>query len=417
MAYKYEDFERQARAAGLLDQFSVYDLNTAKQNPEFGLSMLSYKQDYANATDDAAKTKANAGAENLRRQYGSYLGGKTGSQYYGLGPTPGSYQSQYQSNIDGIMDQMLNYGSFNYGAAPTYNNRYQAQLDSLLNQVLNYEDFNWSKEADPAYGAYAKQYRREGDRATQNALAQAAAMSGGQLSSTAMTAASQAGDYFSGQLADIIPELRDAAYSRYLSDYEMLTDQLVQTQQAEQMEYNKFLNDLNQYNADRSHAYDQWLQGYNMLSGNLGALQGQDELAYGRLLDQVDYNSGQQKLAQGQIDAMLQTGVMPSAGLIGQSGYDPEYIQAMDNYFKQQNVTADPDDPDDPEEEALGGDGPGMNESHFKATMQSLVAQLSAGKKDAAAGNIDRVRHEMDWEQWQQVMNLADEYGLNIEFE
>ena len=33
---------------------------------------------------------------------------------------------------------------------------------------------------------------------------------------------------------------------------------------------------------------------------------------------------------------MLQVGVSPSAGLIGKSGYENEYIQALENYYKQQ---------------------------------------------------------------------------------
>lgn len=336
MAYKYEDFEQQARAAGLLEQFSQYDLDTARRFPEFGLSMLSYKQDYANAADQAGRDAANNAAENLRRQYGSYMGGSDGSQYYGLGPSPGSYQSQYQSGINDILGKMQGYGDFTYGEAPTYTSRYQSELDSLLDEVLNFKDFTWSKETDPAYAAYAKQYRREGDRATQNALARAAAMSGGQLSSAAMTAASQAGDYYAGQLSDAIPELVNAAYSRYLGEYDMLTDQLGQTRQAEQMDYNQYLNELSQYNTDRAQAYDEYLNGYNMLGSNLNALQGQDELEYGRLLDQIGFNSDQQALAQGQIDAMLAAGVMPGADLIGRSGYDSEYIQAMDGYYKQQ---------------------------------------------------------------------------------
>ena len=42
----YDDFVSAAQSAGLLGQFSKYDLETAKLNPEFGMSMLSYKKDY-----------------------------------------------------------------------------------------------------------------------------------------------------------------------------------------------------------------------------------------------------------------------------------------------------------------------------------------------------------------------------------
>ena len=289
----YEELLDQIQGKG--QSWSQWDLETARKNPSFGASMLTYKQDWAEATDQAGRTAANQAAEALRRQYGSYLGGPDGSKYYGLGG-PGSYQSGYQDRISEILDEMNNYRDFDYGPAPTYNNRYQETLDELLGQVQNYGPFTWSKEEDPAYSAYAKQYRREGQRATADAMAQAAALTGGQVSTAAATAASQAGDYYAGQLADVIPQLYENAYQRYLSDYSLLADQLGQVRQAEQLDYAKYLDELGQYNADRNLSYDQWLQGYNMLSGNLSAFQGQDQTEYGRLLDQIEYNMQQDAL-------------------------------------------------------------------------------------------------------------------------
>lgn len=414
----YEDVLKQIQNAGMMGNFSQYDLDTARRDPGFGATMLSYKKDWLAAGDDEARREINQKAEALRKQYGSYYGGTDGSKYYGLGQTPGSYQSAYQNRIDealaglggktahqdrisGILDGMEGYGDFDYGPAPTYQNRYQRELDELLGEVQNYGPFAWSKEEDPAYSAYAKQYRREGERATANALAQAASATGGQVSTAAMTAASQAGDYYAGQLADKIPELYENAYQRYLSDYSLLTNQLGQTQQAEQSEYAKYLDQLGQFNTDRALSYDQWLQGYNMLSDRaghlqnagaldlqryqteldqyntdrnfaygqyadgfdqlgslLGAYQNQDLSLYSRYLDQVNYNTSQEQAAydraqaeaqlarqqqeqarslyQQQVDAILQAGGSPSAGLISGSGYEGEYVQALENYYRQQ---------------------------------------------------------------------------------
>lgn len=340
----YEELLDQIQGKG--QSWSQWDLETARKNPAFGASMLTYKQDWAEAADQAGKTAANQAAEALRRQYGSYLGGPDGSKYYGLGG-PGSYQSGYQDRISEILDEMDSYRDFDYGPAPTYNNRYQETLDELLGQVQNYGPFTWSKEEDPAYSAYAKQYRREGQRATADAIAQAAALTGGQVSTAAATAASQAGDYYAGQLADVIPQLYENAYQRYLSDYSLLADQLGQVRQAEQLDYAKYLDELGQYNADRNLSYDQWLQGYNMLSGNLSAFQGQDQTEYGRLLDQIEYNmqqdaldrelaAEQQNLYQAQVDAILSAGGTPSDALVGPSGYSDEYVNALRAYYAAQ---------------------------------------------------------------------------------
>ncbi len=332
----YKDILDQINGSG--QSWSQWDLDTARAHPEFGASMLSYKSDWYNAKDQAGRTAANQAAENLRRQYGNYLGGSDGSKYYGLGVSPGSYQSGYQSRISEILDRMGNYGDFSYAPAPAYVSRYQQKLDELLGKVQNYGPFSWSKETDPSYSAYAKQYRREGQRATQDAMAQAAAMTGGNVSSAAMTAASQAGDYYAGQLADKIPELYENAYQRYLNQYQMLADQLGQTQGAEQMDYAKYLDRLGQYNTDRSFGYNQWLDRYNMLGSALGAYQGQDQTEYQRLLDQADANRQNQSLYQQQVDAILSAGGTPSAALVGQSGYGQEYVNALGSFYKQRQT-------------------------------------------------------------------------------
>ena len=57
MAYTYDDFVNAANKAGLMNEFSSYDLDIAREHPEFGLSMLTLKQDiHAATTQEAKKT-------------------------------------------------------------------------------------------------------------------------------------------------------------------------------------------------------------------------------------------------------------------------------------------------------------------------------------------------------------------------
>ena len=473
----YEELLDQIQGKG--QSWSQWDLETARKNPAFGASMLTYKQDWAEATDQAGRTAANQAAEALRRQYGSYLGGSDGSKYYGLGG-PGSYQSSYQDRISEILDEMDNYQDFDYGPAPTYNNRYQETLDELLGKVENYGPFSWSKEEDPAYSAYAKQYRREGQRATADAMAQAAALTGGQVSTAAATAASQAGDYYAGQLADVIPQLYENAYQRYLSDYSLLADQLGQVRQAEQLDYAKYLDELGQYNADRNLSYDQWLQGYNMLSGNLSAFQGQDQTEYGRLLDQIEYNmqqdaldrelaAEQQNLYQAQVDAILSAGGTPSDALVGPSGYSDEYVNALRAYYAAQaapsgggggsgssggsgsesgeqdyqglfeaamasghpksyiannykrfnfnSATGLYDDYEAWEvtQSPENESGQEMNPDHYRATANAIVAQIESGKPEAAVGTLEARWDELSESQREGLQRLLETYGYYYE--
>ena len=67
MAYTYDDFVKAANQSGLMGQFSQDDLNLAQKYPEFGLSVLSLKKDYNNATTAEQRLLANQAANELAR--------------------------------------------------------------------------------------------------------------------------------------------------------------------------------------------------------------------------------------------------------------------------------------------------------------------------------------------------------------
>ena len=340
MPYSYDDFLSAATSSGLLGEFSQADLETAQRYPEFGLSILSLKKDYHDAATDEQRLLANEAANQLRSSYGNYRGGDDGSRYYSQGKIPGQ--------IDAILDQINNFGSFSFDQeAPVYDNQYAEQQQALLDAILNRPDFTWSKETDPLWGSYKKSYLREGDRATANALAQASAASGGRPSTAAVTAATQAGDYYATQLNDIIPTLYQQAYDRYLNEYSMMLQDLGAVNTQEQLDYAKYLDQLTQYNTDRNFAYDTYLGDFNILQGQLASLQGQDDVDYGRYLDTInlgiqrdetEYQRQQQEraLAQAQVDAILAAGGSPSAELVGASGYSSEYIQALEDAYRRE---------------------------------------------------------------------------------
>lgn len=340
MPYSYDDFLSAATSSGLLGEFSQADLETAQRYPEFGLSILSLKKDHHDAATDEQRLLANEAANQLRSSYGNYRGGDDGSRYYSQGKIPGQ--------IDAILDQINNFGSFSFDQeAPVYDNQYAEQQQALLDAILNRPDFTWSKETDPLWGSYKKSYLREGDRATANALAQASAASGGRPSTAAVTAATQAGDYYATQLNDIIPTLYQQAYDRYLNEYSMMLQDLGAVNTQEQLDYAKYLDQLTQYNTDRNFAYDTYLGDFNILQGQLASLQGQDDVDYGRYLDTInlgiqrdetEYQRQQQDqaLVQAQVDAILAAGGTPSAELVGASGYSSEYIQALEDAYRRE---------------------------------------------------------------------------------
>lgn len=330
MAYTYDDFVNAANQSGLMGQFSQDDLNLAQKYPEFGLSVLSLKKDYNNATTAEQRLLANQAANELRKSYGNYSGGADGGSF--------RLESKLNRQADDLLDQLGSFGSFSYDEAPTYENAFAQQQKDLLDRILNREDFAWSKETDPQWSSYKKSYLREGDRATANALAQASAASGGRPSSYAVNAATQAGDYYATKLNDVIPTLYQQAYERYLDEYNMKLKDLNAVNQQEQLDYAKYLDRLGQFNTDRGFAYQNYADDYDRLRSQLADVQGQDQIDYARYLDEVSRQQTAQDSIRGQVDAILAAGGSPSANLVSESGYSSEYVKALEDAYRKQEA-------------------------------------------------------------------------------
>lgn len=308
--FTYDQFQKAAQDSGLMGEFSPADLSLAQRNPDAGMSLLKYKQDYHAATTDEARALANLGAEGIRSSYGNYTGGDNGGSFYldrlspssfdgGKAPT---YQNQYAGDIADLWEQQKNYGSYDYGeAAPVYNNRYDDTIQDLIQGILNREDFSYDPATDPLYQNYRKQYTREGQRATADTLGAVAAASGGIPSSYATTAAAQAGNYYAAQMTDKIPELYQLAYNQYLNDYNMQLSDLGVVQGAEQSDYDKYLNELNQFNTDRAFDYNAWLDEYNMTKDQLQTAQGLEQLDYTKYLNELQQFNTDREFNYGQL--------------------------------------------------------------------------------------------------------------------
>ena len=330
MAYTYDDFVKAANQSGLMGQFSQDDLNLAQKYPEFGLSALSLKKDYNNATTAEQRLLANQAANELRKSYGNYSGGADGGSF--------RLESKLNRRSDDLLDQLGSFGSFSYGEAPTYENTFAQQQKDLLDRILNREDFSWSKETDPQWSSYKKSYLREGDRATANALAQVSAASGGRPSSYAVNAATQAEDYYATKLNDVIPTLYQQAYERYLDEYNMKLKDLNTVNQQEQLDYAKYLDRLGQFNTDRGFAYQNYADDYDRLRSQLADVQGQDQIDYARYLDEASRQQTAQDSIRSQVDAILAAGGSPSANLVSESGYSSEYVKALEDAYRKQEA-------------------------------------------------------------------------------
>lgn len=134
--------------------------------------------------------------------------------------------------------------------APQYEDKYGGQVDKMLSAMQNRGEFSYDHNSDPVYQAYRQQYLREGQRAAEDTMGQAAAMTGGRPSSYAVAAAQQQQNYYNSQLNDKIPELYNQAYNRYMQEFQNQAQMTQMLQNQQQYDYNRF-------SQDRAFSYNQ----------------------------------------------------------------------------------------------------------------------------------------------------------------
>lgn len=276
--HTWEQVQKVIKDNGLF--FSDADMALSQSNPDAGMSIANYKIDWKNATTDDQKALANAGAESIRKNYGNYTGGSDGSKYYLTEPSPQTFNYQqpgisaggtqssaaqtsefknpYADQTKAALDKVMNQKAWENPYAvdqkaayetvmnqQAWENPYSDQQKAALDAVTNREAFSYDPTQDVAWQNARKQYLREADRATQDTMGQAAGLTGGMPSTAAMTAASQAGDYYRGQLNDRMADYQNMAYDRYLNDANLDFNTLDAINNMSESDYAKFMDMVN----------------------------------------------------------------------------------------------------------------------------------------------------------------------------
>lgn len=217
----------------------------------------------------------------------------------------------------------LGYEPFEIGS---YESPYSAQIAALMNQLLNRSAFSYDYSTDPIYLQYAQSYNTEGERASQDAMAQAAALTGGLPSSYAVTAANQAGNYYANALNDKIPEL-------YLQNYNMYLDELG-------LDYNN-LNSLMSLDAAD---YNRWLDNqqlkYQAYRDAVSDSQWDKQFEYGKTLDsynisqnELDRETEEEERAREWVLYLLEQGINPSDDELAAAGLNSNTAQSLLNSY------------------------------------------------------------------------------------
>ncbi len=139
-----------------------------------------------------------------------------------------------------------------------YQSKYGDQIQAMLDKILNREGFSYDFNADPMYQQYADRYQQQGQMAMQDAMGNAAALSGGYGNSYAQTVGQQTYQGYLQELNDVIPELRNAAYQMYQDEgNKMLTD-ISLLQGMDESDYGRYRDDVSDYYTDLQYYYTKY---------------------------------------------------------------------------------------------------------------------------------------------------------------
>lgn len=142
--------------------------------------------------------------------------------------------------------------------ADGYSSVWQGKIDDVMKKMEERKPFSYDPESDVLYQQHKDRYLSGGRMAMQDAMGQAAAMTGGYGSSYAQSVGQQAHQEYMKGLTDKIPELYQLAYSRYADEGEDLLNQYSLYAGREAQDYSRYLDDRNyNYQLERDAVLDQ----------------------------------------------------------------------------------------------------------------------------------------------------------------
>lgn len=211
------------------------------------------------------------------------------------------------------------------GQAPTYNDTYGDQLSALYAEITGRDPFRYDLDSDPLYQQYRDQYMMQGQQAMMDAMGQAAALTGGYGSTYSQAVGQQQYNAYLQDLNQIVPDLYQNAYNRWLSEGDRLTQQY------------GILSDLSDrdYGMYRDQVSDYWT--------GVDYAQQQADLEYNRGLAEWerDYQLNEDARAQQAEDydrllQLMQIGYAPNADEIRAAGMSEAEAAAWQKYIKSQ---------------------------------------------------------------------------------
>lgn len=158
-----------------------------------------------------------------------------------------------------------------------YQSQWQPQINTMMDQYLNRDKFSYDVNEDALYQQLRDQYRLMGQTAMMDTMGQAAMLTGGYGNSYAQGVGQQAYQGFMQQLNDQIPDLYQMALNQYMNEGDQMLDKMSLLMQQDSLDYGKYRDQM----ADQDAAFEKLLG----LMTEYGYKPTEEELAYAGLTD------------------------------------------------------------------------------------------------------------------------------------
>lgn len=213
-----------------------------------------------------------------------------------------------------------------------FSSKWSTQIDAIMDKIMNRDAFSYDFSTDPTYNTYKDLYQRQGRMSMMDTVGQSSALTGGYGNSWAQTAGQQAYNQSLQNLNNIVPELQSNALTQYNAEGQRLQDAygLMSNERAQDMsEYQQGYNEWaasrdaaqNTYADERNLDYDQYGKRLSYLQ-NLAA---QENSAY---------NTDRQYAYETAMN-LLRLGKMPSDAMLAAAGLSAADAKKFYNSYKK----------------------------------------------------------------------------------
>lgn len=314
----------------------------------------------------------NADDATLRSLYG------TPSAKYESGYIPGAHVNSAEQYLKMLQSQKPG----------DYSGKYTRQAEALLGQIISRKPFSYDANSDPLYQIYRDRYIMGGQRAMENAMGQAAQLTGGYGNTYAQTVGQQQYQQYMEGLNDKVPELAQQAHARYQGEGDRLRQSYQLLQSADDTAYGRWADSYNRWNNETQQAQSAYESAYDR--------------DYSRYNDQRNYDQQQshsaRQYAYQTAMSVIQTGNVPTDELLRAAGISRADAELMAAYHKpkssgggsrssqQQQQTPAPTAPQQSAEEIA---------KNGSSAMASWMTEYEYNSRKAAAKRMGYTKSEL----------------------